>query len=444
MNDKDSPSQWEKLDLAPIGEGGNGVVWRAKRNEVECALKILKTTKVTTESYRRFVGEIQLLRDLRNDPGALPILDAYLPESPSKYNKAWFSMPLATGIKQALGLRPRIENVVEAIASVAETLSRLAEKRICHRDIKPENLYFFNGCWVIGDFGLADFPNKHDVTEEGRALGPRFYIAPEMVREPMQASGFPADVWSLAKTMWVLATGQNFPPPHPQLASDPKDTLAALINHRRAFYLDNLIEQATSKEPLQRPTMRGFASELRSWLALVNEPIPETDVSDLTNEIRRLSASFFDTQSRMQRCREQAELMTTQLMENLKGLSEKLRETGLQYNEPQRNGSNLRDGSGFPPSDQGGTGVMVSMYTPSPTTHLYECGILIQVLDDRRHRLYAAHRIRPHNGQLEIIWSASHEADSGSSQEQQLLNHLVKGLYDNFRLGLERFRQAII
>jgi serine/threonine protein kinase len=69
-------------------------------------------------------------------------------------------MPLATSVRQALGPRPRIENVVEAIASIAETLSRLAEKLICHRDIKPENLYFFDARWVIGDFGLADFPRK--------------------------------------------------------------------------------------------------------------------------------------------------------------------------------------------------------------------------------------------------------------------------------------------
>jgi serine/threonine protein kinase len=446
VDDTNSLSQWEKLDL--IGEGGNGEVWRARRNGVECALKILKTTNVRAESYRRFMSEIQVLRDLSNDPSVLQILDAYLPDSPSEENKAWFSMPLATGIKKALGPRPRIENVVEAIASIAETLTRLAEKQISHRDIKPENLYFFKDSWVIGDFGLADFPNKDDVTEKGRALGPRFYIAPEMVREPTTASGFPADVWSLAKTMWVLATGQNYPPPHPQFASDPKDALDVLINHRRAFYLDNLIEQATSKEPSQRPTMLAFATALRKWLALGTEPIPEPDISDLTSEIRRLSSSFFDTQSRMQRCREQAELMTTQLMEDLKGLSEKLRETGLPHNEPKRNGGTLHIGSGLPPSDQGKTGVTVLVSTPSPTTHIYECGILIQVVDERRHRLYAAHRIiphriRPHNRQVEIIWSESHETDSGSSQEQQLLNQLVKGLYDNVRLGLERFRQIL-
>ena len=58
------------------------------------------------ESYRRFTDEIKVLRDLGHDPGVLPILDAYLPESPSKKDRAWLSMPLATEIKKALGEFP--------------------------------------------------------------------------------------------------------------------------------------------------------------------------------------------------------------------------------------------------------------------------------------------------------------------------------------------------
>jgi hypothetical protein len=83
------------------------------------------------------------------------------------------------------------------------------------------------------------------------------------------------------------------------------------------------------------------------------------------------------------------------------------------------------------------------MYTPSPTTHIYECGILIQVLDEHRHRLYAAHRIRLHDGTLEIVWSEHHEVDSGSSHEQQVLRELVAKLYNNLRSGLERFAQIM-
>jgi hypothetical protein len=243
--------------------------------------------------------------------------------------------------------------------------------------------------------------------------------------------------------MWVLSIGQNFPPPHPQRANDPNDALAVLINHRRAFILDNLIERATSKEPSMRPTMRDFTDGLKSWLTLANEPIVEPDVSNVTSEIRRLSVGFFESQSRLQRSRQEAELMTTALIEDLKGLGVTLSETGLQYNVPQRNGGNLRDGSGFARSNYGEQGVTVSMYTPSPTMHIYECGIMIQVLDERRHRLYAAHRIRPHDGKLQVIWSESHEVESGSIEEQQFLKQLVQGLCSNLGAGLDQFRRCM-
>ena len=335
MDNKHSIPQWEKLER--LGSGGNGEVWRAKRNGVEYALKILKKTQEQDESYRRFIDEIAILRQLEHEAGILPVIDAYLPESPSKTNRAWMSMPLANGIRKALGERPRIDDVVEAIAAIADTLARLVDKGICHRDIKPENLYRWDDKWVIGDFGLADFPDKGDVTEEGRALGPRFYIAPEMVLDPLRASGFPADVWSLAKTMWVLATGQNFPPPHPQPANDPSDSLAAYIIHPRVRYLDNLMELATSKEPSQRPSMRDFANELRSWLSVARTPVPPDDVSDVTNRIRLQSGAFFEMQNRMNRSRSEAEILTQQLLVDLNGLYEAMRETGLPCNEPTSN-----------------------------------------------------------------------------------------------------------
>ena len=173
------------------------------------------------------------------------------------------------------------------------------------------------------------------------------------------------------------------------------------------------------------------------------EPHLENNVSDLTNAIKRLSTPFLENQSRMQKCREQAQLITTRLLDDLKGLSGKLKETGLQYNDPQPNGGNLLKGSDIPRSDQGSLGVTVSMYTPPPC-FIYECGIMIQVLNERKHLLYGVHRIRHGKDQVEIIWSEKHEVDSGSSKEQQILNQLINGLYDNLRAGLERFRQLMI
>jgi IS5 family transposase len=47
-------------------------------------------------------------------------------------------------------------------------LASLAADGIAHRDIKPENLFQLDGAWVIGDFGLVQYPEQTSVTRHGR------------------------------------------------------------------------------------------------------------------------------------------------------------------------------------------------------------------------------------------------------------------------------------
>lgn len=251
--------------IKQLGEGGNGWVWRASRDDPELALKVLKKTESKSESYLRFRHEIEVLRKLASVPGVLPILDAHLPDEPSDDDRAWLAMPLAKPIREHLGERPKLPIVVEGCAAIASTLANLAESGISHRDVKPENLYVYNGQWVIGDFGLAKFPGKDAITENERALGPRFYIADEMVRDPAGADGTLADVYSFAKTLWVLAAAQNYPPQGHQLASIAQISLLQLVAHHSAGVLDQLIERCTRYEPSQRPKMKMVFEELREW-----------------------------------------------------------------------------------------------------------------------------------------------------------------------------------
>ena len=74
-------------------------------------------------------------------------------------------------------------------------------------------MFLLDEKWILGDFGLATFPDKPALTQEGRKLGPLHYLAPEMLNEPTTALGGPADVYSLGKTLWVAATGQRYPLP---------------------------------------------------------------------------------------------------------------------------------------------------------------------------------------------------------------------------------------
>jgi len=162
-----------------LGHGGNGTVWKATRPgaETPVALKVLTITKIEHESYKRFVREIGFLRQHQGRLGLLPLLDSHLPDQPSKSDRPWLAMPVATPIAQSLAGRS-LHDVVEAVATIANTLASLqADFDIAHRDIKPGNLYELDGSWLIGDFGLIALPDAETLTHDGRQVGPAHYTA---------------------------------------------------------------------------------------------------------------------------------------------------------------------------------------------------------------------------------------------------------------------------
>lgn len=175
--------------------------------------------------------EIETLRSLGDYEGVLPVIDAYLPERPTKDDRPWLAMPIATPLSDALVDAP-LETVVEAVAQIAETLAGLiADHGIAHRDLKPDNLYEFDRRWLVGDFGLVAVPDVEELTRRGRPVGPAHYTAYEMIINPKDADPRPADVYSLGKTLWVLATGQRYPPEGHQPAGTRRFSINELNPH---------------------------------------------------------------------------------------------------------------------------------------------------------------------------------------------------------------------
>jgi serine/threonine protein kinase len=203
--------KWHRLEK--LGSGGNAKVWKViDKDGREGAIKILNAKDPNSEPYKRFRTEIELLRKIGTTSGVLPLLDEHLPAKPTENDPAWLVTPVAIKLRDAIGMYQTLTTVVDAINSISKTLSKLVlEFQVSHRDIKPDNLYSLDNQWMIGDFGLVDFPGKEALTADGAKLGPMYYIAPEMLADAATADGFAADVYSLAKTLWVLATGQHYP-----------------------------------------------------------------------------------------------------------------------------------------------------------------------------------------------------------------------------------------
>jgi serine/threonine protein kinase len=161
---------------------------------------------------------------------------------------------------------------------------------VAHRDIKPGNLYELDGEWLVGDFGLIAVPDPEELTRTGKALGPAHYTAYEMILDAARADPFPADVYSFGKTLWVLATGQTFPPEGHQPAGTRQHSIADFRTHPHAAVLDQLVDRTTRLHPEERPSMTEVAADLRAWSQLANEPVV-VDLGDRRKRLREAVAS---------------------------------------------------------------------------------------------------------------------------------------------------------
>jgi hypothetical protein len=299
--------------VGQIATTAHSRVWEATDSDGQhVAVKELKAHRIDAEPYRRFRDEVAF-HTAGPHPGVLAVLDVHVPATPSREDPAWLAMPIAETVRMALGTGPTVDEVVDAIQGYAATLARLAETGVHHRDLKPDNLFRHEDQWVVGDFGLVTWPGKQALTEPGQKLGPAHFVAPEMVEGPASADPGPADVWSLAKVLWVLASGQNYPPPGQLRIGDRATLLRNYSSHPRASGLEGILEQATCLASSERPRMRAFAAELESWLKLAEPRRDPVSIEDLVNRVRAITAPSVAAEEQQAALRREAGVISDRL-----------------------------------------------------------------------------------------------------------------------------------
>lgn len=274
---------WRLVDR--LGEGGNGQVWRCAGSDGAWAATKVLLQQRDRERLGRFRNEIGFLLVQGRRPGVVPIIDHDL----SGNGRVWYVMPLAVPIRTALGPEPPPQQAVTAIAAVTRTLTALAEDGIFHRDLKPDNLFRLNEVWSVGDFGLVKYPAGEALTRHGRKLGPLHFMAPEMRESPDIADAELADVYAIAKTLWVLLADSNLPFPGQHRADDDICRLTARLDYRWAPQLDLLIERCTSNDPSMRPRMGEVAVELDAMTQPTTRAAAMEDTADLERRIAAMT-----------------------------------------------------------------------------------------------------------------------------------------------------------
>lgn len=256
-----------------LGSGGNGEVWQCRDLDgTEYAIKFLKFAY--KEPYSRFCDEVAFMESFGIIPGVLPIIAKNAPAGVSQYTKTkspyYYVMPLAKSLGSVLYYE-NIERKIQIIKALLEMLVSLHRYGIAHRDIKPANILLYQDNYVLSDFGLVYFKGKTSKTIQNKPLGAKWTRSPQMERDAVTADGFKSDVYAMAKTIWMIFTG-DFTSFEGQY--DASSSFLSLRRHIPGKYvtpLEGLLAQCTDHEEERRPTAQNLLTGFEDWIKINND-----------------------------------------------------------------------------------------------------------------------------------------------------------------------------
>jgi serine/threonine-protein kinase len=102
------------------------------------------------------------------------------------------------------------KEAIDIIIQVCRALLHAHSCGLIHRDVKPKNIMINkDGIVKLADMGLARETTDIEAaqTEQGKAYGTPYYIAPEQIRGEVNLDGR-ADIYGLGATFYHMVTGQ--------------------------------------------------------------------------------------------------------------------------------------------------------------------------------------------------------------------------------------------
>jgi serine/threonine protein kinase len=272
--------------VARLGDGGMGVVWKARDVRLDrfVALKVLNTvTSGSVERRQRFAHEARAASAL-NHPNIVTIYDIA-----DDGDLAYIAMEYVRGTTVAAliaGGSLTLKDSLNYATQAAEALAKAHAAGIIHRDLKPSNVMVTDdGRVKIVDFGIAKLTpfgmgdNTGETvtlihqpqTVEGKVIGTAAYMSPEQAEGKTVDAR--SDIFSFGALLYEMVTGVRVfkgkstmstlaavmtkePTPPSQLASGlPRD-------------LEKIILRCLQKDPERRvQVMSDLVVELREVTA---------------------------------------------------------------------------------------------------------------------------------------------------------------------------------
>ncbi|HEX3474880.1 MAG TPA: protein kinase [Kofleriaceae bacterium] len=192
--------------LARIGEGGMGVVYKARQTPLDrvIALKMLNSQMATDPTWvQRFYNEAKACSRLQH-PNTIRMFD--FGQSPE--GRLFMTMEFLDGVslREALSRGPLAPHrVVKILIQCCASLAEAHSIGIIHRDIKPDNVFLLNMAGSPDFVKLLDFSvaklleGDRLKTQAGVVFGTPQYMSPE------QGRGMPLDARSDLYALGILA-----------------------------------------------------------------------------------------------------------------------------------------------------------------------------------------------------------------------------------------------
>lgn len=197
-----------------LGEGGMGVVYRAKHALMRrpTAIKILPPEKSSQASIEGFEREVQYTSQLKH-PNTIAIYDY----GRSDNGLFYYAMELLDGVnlEQLVKRQGRLDDgrVIKILKQVSESLREAHSLGLIHRDIKPANIMLCNQGGAVDTVKVLDFgmvrDRAADLAQRKDALsGSPSYMAPECFTNPFEIDSR-VDIFAVGAVGFFLLTGRQ-------------------------------------------------------------------------------------------------------------------------------------------------------------------------------------------------------------------------------------------